>query len=154
MSETKSEFQEIQETGSRLVGAFSDLGHIGPKHHALVIGRNIIDDEIYVAENRAGTNLQLSTISDFKKRYINFGDIKLLPNEGNKYNRELAVDALNDVSTSTEKYNLISNNCESFVNKLMHGKKSSNQVVTAIGLIFVAGLSYYFYKESKKDKVV
>ena len=154
MNKTKNEFIEIEGTGSRLVGAFSTLGHVGPKHHALVIGENKEDGEVYVAENRAGTNLQLSTIDDFKKRYRRYGDIKLLPNEGNKSNRSLAENALKEVFTSTEKYDFVFNNCESFVNKLMHGKKISNQVVTGLGLIAVIGTSYYLYKELKKNKIV
>ena len=41
------QFEQIDITGCRLIGAITKLGHVGPKHHGIVIGRNFPDGKIY-----------------------------------------------------------------------------------------------------------
>lgn len=46
------QFEQIDATGCRLVGAITkELSHRGPKHHAIVLGKNTNDGLIYVAES-------------------------------------------------------------------------------------------------------
>lgn len=46
-------------------------------------------------------------------------------------------------------YDLVVNNCESFVNRAMHGNSTSSQVVnTALGFAVLVGL-YYAIKNSR-----
>ncbi|WP_345980777.1 hypothetical protein [Sulfurimonas sp. HSL3-2] len=145
-------FEQIDLTGCRLIGAIWELGHIGPKHHAVIIGKNLDDDLIYIAENMH-TGYQLVTLDDFKSRYSKNGDIKVQVNDGNKTNLEVAQDALNVIYSKTKKkYNLISNNCESFVNQVTHGHSISTQVLTTIGgLILIAGI---WYLQKKNGKII
>jgi len=46
----------------------SELDHIGPKHHAVVIGRDAANNQVYVAENMH-YGYQLATYENFVERY-------------------------------------------------------------------------------------
>ena len=47
------------------------------------------------------------------------------------------------------RYDLVANNCECFVNRVMHGQSTSTQVInTAIGVLLFAGM-IYFLKSSR-----
>lgn len=142
--------EQIDLTGYRLIGAITGLGHIGPKHHGLIIGRNLDNNLIYVAENMH-TGYQLATMDDFKSRYSKNGDIKLKENNGNRTNLEIAQDALNEIHSQTKKkYNLIFNNCESFINKVTYGHSASGQVVSTIGALALIGGIWYLQKKTGK----
>lgn len=145
------DLQQIDVTGSRLVGAINkELGHTGPKHHAVILGKNIIDGMIYIAENMDYA-YQVVTYSDFCARYAPNGDIKLLPNEGRFDDATVANRAISEFNCGGKgTYNLITNNCESFVNRAMKNHSVSEQVVTTLGVLalFVAGV--YVVTQSRK----
>jgi hypothetical protein len=141
--------QQIDVTGCRLVGAITkELGMDGPKHHAVVLGKNLFDGEIYIAElMRNGP--QISTFNDFQKRYAANGQIRLEPNNGPHQNVQVAQHAIAELKQEGAVYDLAINNCESFVNRAMHGASTSSQVInTALGVVILAGL-YYILKNSK-----
>lgn len=127
-------FQQIDVTGCRLVGAINkDLGMDGPKHHAVILGRSIFDAEVYVAE-LMNTGPQVATYKDFHGRYAANGPIVLLPNDGAHQNLAVAQRALAELRQKGKAYDLVLNNCESFVNRAMHGHSTSSQVInTALG---------------------
>jgi len=140
---------QIDVTGYRLVGAITkELGMDGPKHHAVVLGKNIFDGEVYIAELMR-TGYQVSTYKDFHRRYAINGDIRLEANNGPLAPLEVAQQAIAELQQGGTAYDLMLNNCESFVNRAMHGKSGSSQVVnTALGVAAIVGL-FYVLKNSK-----
>jgi hypothetical protein len=139
--------QQIDLTGSRLVGAITkELGMDGPKHHAVVIGRGVSDGMIYVAE-LMGHGYQLANYQDFYNRYAPHAPIRLEPNVGPNSNSQVAQNALAELQQGGARYDLIVNNCETFVNRAMNGNSTSSQVVnTALGLAALVGLCYVIKK--------
>ncbi|MFW8589714.1 lecithin retinol acyltransferase family protein [Glaciecola sp. 2405UD65-10] len=138
------ELIKIDLTGCRLVGAITkELGHAGPKHHALVLGKHPLSDEIYIIENMS-SQYQVTTVRDFVTRYAQNGKIIVLPNEGRFENVDVAKRAISEINSSRKlRYNLINNNCESFVNRAMLDKSNSTQVInTLLGMIFLPVVGY------------
>jgi len=144
------ELVQIDTTGHRLVGVLiNELGHLGPKHHAVVLGQCSQSEEIYLAESNS-TGYQLETFSNFKARYADKGEIRFYENEGNKSNLDVAKDALVEISQGGKGvYNLITNNCESFVNRAMHNTSVSSQVVNTLGVFVLIVAGVYLYKKSR-----
>ena len=137
-------------TGCRIVGAINkELGHIGPKHHGVILGQSIINQETYIAES-THKGYQICTYSEFQRRYLNNGEIIIEPNDGNAENISVAKRAIEELKRGGKgTYNLITNNCECFVNRAIHDKSISNQVInTALGLAVIVGLVYVI-KNSK-----
>ena len=143
-------FQQVETTGSRLVGAISKLGHIGPKHHGIVIGEDETSREVYVAENNH-TGYQLVTIECFIEKYTPKGDVLILPNDGEFSDVEVAQRALNEILQGGKGiYNIVVNNCESFSNRAMYDKDFSKQVLhVGMFVLFAAG-AYWYLKNTKK----
>lgn len=141
------DFEQVDITGSRLVGAITELGHIGPKHHGIIIGCHPIDRKIYVAENRK-TGYQLATVDDFVARYSSMSDVHIFPNNGKFSDVDVAKRALEELNKGGEGlYNLAVNNCESFSNRAMHDISASTQVInTAIGVAVLLGAVWYIKK--------
>lgn len=128
-------FEQIDVTGCRAKGPMTFAGEIGPKHHAIILGRNTIDGLIYVAE-LLKTGYQIATFADFDSRYSKNGDISIEPLEDTESGLQSAHHALAEIASgANSKYNLITNNCESFVNRSIKGSSVSGQVVTTIGLL-------------------
>lgn len=143
--------QQIDMTGGRLVGAITKLGHTGPKHHAIVLGKNPIDGKVYVAEKMAEGD-QVATLDSFKARYQENGDINVYPNDGKFSDVEVARRALREIKAKDGgDYDLLGNNCESFSNRAIHDHSISSQVVsTVIGcLVLVGGVLIL-----KKNKII
>lgn len=144
------DLQQTDVTGCRLVGAITkELGHAGPKHHAIVLGKSIVDGLVYIAESMH-TGYQISTYDDFNKRYSPNGEVIVEPNDGELENLAVANRAISEINSGGNgKYNLITNNCECFVNRAMHGASKSQQVInTALGVLALFGL-VYIIKNSK-----
>lgn len=141
------QLQQIDVTGSRLIGAITpELGMDGPKHHAVVLGRGVHDGVIYIAELMSHGR-QISTVQDFRNRYGSNGHIRLEPNIGPETNATVAWRALAEIHQGRSQYDLIVNNCESFVNRAMHGSSMSKQVInTALGFALLVGLYYVLDK--------
>jgi hypothetical protein len=141
--------QQIDVTGCRLVGAITkEFGMDGPKHHAIVLGKCTFDNEVYIAELMK-SGYQISTYKNFHSRYAANGQIRLEPNDGPTSNVQVAQRAISELLKGEATYDLVINNCESFVNRAMHGKSSSSQILnTALGLAALAGI-YYVLKASK-----
>lgn len=136
--------QQIDVTGCRIVGAITkDLGHAGPKHHGVILGKSLMNNQIYIAENMQ-FGYQVCTYADFYNRYSDKGDIVVEPNDGGLENIAVAERAIQELKQGGQgAYNLITNNCECFVNRAMHGKSVSRQVTnTALGIAVLAGLVY------------
>lgn len=88
------QLQQIDVTGCRLVGAITrELGHAGPKHHAVILGKNLFDNQIYIAEHMH-TGYQVSTYADFHKRYSHNGEIIVSANDGEYENIAVAQRAI------------------------------------------------------------
>jgi hypothetical protein len=141
--------QQIDATGCRLIGAITkDLGHEGPKHHAVVLGRSVLDGHIYVAE-LMNTGYQICTYEHFYLRYSQNGDIRIQPNDEPSSGLVVAQRALSELRQGGKPYDLLTNNCESFVNRATGSSSVSSQVVnTALGLAVLVGL-FYVLKKSK-----
>lgn len=144
---------QVEDTGCRLVGAITELGHAGPKHHAVILGMNLLDGLIYVAEHMH-YGYQVVKQNDFVRRYEKNGPVLIQPNEGQFDNVTVASRALEEIKKGGKGvYNLITNNCECFVNRAMHDKNFSKQIIrTGVGVaIFAAvcGGVYYYAKNSK-----
>lgn len=138
------QLQQIDVTGCRLVGAITkELGHAGPKHHAVILGQNLMDNHIYIAEHMH-TGFQVSTYTDFQDRYFSNGEIIISPNDGEYENTAVATRAIEELKKNGKgNYDLVLNNCECFVNRAMHNKSISPQVInTCIGLVAFVGLVY------------
>lgn len=139
---------QIDVTGCRVVGAITkELGHAGPKHHGVIIGQAVEDNHIYVAENMHD-GYQLSTYENFWERYSPNGEVIIQPNDGLLENISVAQRALDELNMGgMGAYNLITNNCECFVNRAMHNKSVSTQVInTALGIAALVGLVYVLKK--------
>lgn len=92
---------------------------------------------------------QIATYTDFHRRYAGNGPIRLEPNQGPNSNAQIAQRALAEVKQGNAAYDLVVNNCESFVNRAIHGNSISSQVInTALGIAVIAGL-YYVLKNTK-----
>jgi len=142
--------QQIDITGSRLIGAITDLGHVGPKHHGIVIGEHALTKKIYVAENNH-TGYQLATIDDFIERYSPKANIVMTPNNGEFSDLEVAQRALKEVIEGGKaKYNLVVNNCESFSNRAMYDKDFSQQIINSALLLFLAAGTVWYIKQAHK----
>ncbi len=137
----KLNLTQINISGSRIVGALTKFGHTGPKHHGIIIGQNIFDGKIYVAESRHTTGYGLATYDNFIERYSPIADIHLYANDGQYSDREVAQRALTEINTGGNgKYNLIVNNCESFSNRAMYDNSNSNQIKNiAVGGLMLVG---------------
>lgn len=141
--------QQIDVTGCRLVGAITkELGMDGPKHHAIVLGRGAFDGEIYIAE-LMDSGYQVTTYKNFHSRYAANGEIRLEANNGPNNNLQVAQRAIAELRHGEAAYDLVLNNCESFVNRAMHGNSSSSQIInTALGVVALVGL-YHVLKNSR-----
>ncbi|MBE9396775.1 hypothetical protein IOQ59_05800 [Pontibacterium sp. N1Y112] len=144
------QLQQIDVTGSRIVGPITALGHVGPKHHGIILGKNLEDGHVYVAENMH-TGYQIATYHDFCKRYMPNGEIKIAANDGAYSDLTVANRAIEEIKRGGKGiYNLVANNCESFANRAIHDKSISKQVVhTAIGIVVVVG-AYWVIKNARK----
>ncbi len=137
------QLQQINITGARVIGALNkDLGFNGPKHHAVVLGLNPFDGHVYVAELMAEGH-QVARYADFERRYASNGPIQIAPNTGQFSNAQVAQRAIAELRQGQGIYDLVVNNCESFVNRAMHNTSKSTQVSnTVIGAVFALGLIY------------
>lgn len=141
-------FMQVEITGSRLVGALTDLKHLGPKHHGVVLGLNIFDNQVYVAESRH-TGYQVATIDDFVQRYSSNAEVRITPNNGVFSDIEVARRALSEVELGGNgRYNLAVNNCESFSNRAMYDSSMSKQVLH-VGLWTIAIVGTFWYLKRK-----
>ena len=142
------QFYQDELTGSSIVGAITPLGHNGPKHYGVIIGKCNQDGNVYVAESTT-ERYQLTTKDEFINRYKNNGEIRVFPNNGPFKDVEVAQCALDEVTQGGDgKYDLITNNCESFANRVTHKKTTSKQVVNTILGCMVAFLGVWVIKET------
>ena len=138
------EFEVIEQTGFRAIGSLAKIGVIGPKHYAVVIGRNSLDGRIYVAEQQV-SGYHLTRIEEFQSRYICNGSLYLEKNYGSRSSIEVAMRALDEVRRGGNgSYNLLLNNCESFCNRATYGSSASAQVIrTLIAVLAFAFVTWH-----------
>lgn len=143
------QLQITSDTGSRLVAPVSGLGRLGPKHHGLLIGRSTIDGHLYVAESRV-TGYVISTYHDFLQRYERYGPIAVIPPINLDSGIAAVRTALNEMSVGGYgSYNLVTNNCESFVNRAISGTSTSYQVIAATVCLAAIGLTVYMFRSGR-----
>jgi len=148
--------QQTNVTGCRIIGAIEKtLGHLGPKHHGVILGQSPINQEIYIAENMS-LGYQVCTYTDFNNRYSANGGIIIEPNDGEAENISVANRTIEELKRGGEgAYNLITNNCECFVNRAMHGKSISKKVTnTVIGIAVIVGLVYVIKNKNSSNKLI
>ncbi len=148
MSQHELSFTETDMTGGRLVVPLVKvLGHLGPKHHGLVIGKNDADGETYVTDFGKGFT-GLLTLDEFVEKYGHGGEIKFVPNDGNRTNAQVAQAALDEIlNGKLGDYDLVFNNCQNTVDRAMYGKPGlSSQVknvLVGLGFALVGGFMVY-----------
>ena len=135
------EFEQIDTTGCRIVGALTRLGRLGPKHHGIVLGRSTADGQTYVAESTREAGYRLTTYDRFVAAYSRYGAVSVQANRGKFSDIAVAQRALDELMVGGDgAYNLISNNCESFSNRAMNDHSISSQVLhTAAGVVVFIG---------------
>ncbi len=144
------EFQQIDITGCRLIGALSKLGHIGPKHHGVIIGRSMEDRQIYIAEN-CDTGYGLTTYEEFFERYSTNGEIRIKPNNGKFSDEDVARRALNELVLGGQgNYDLIFNNCESFSNRAINNHSVSSQVINTLAVTALCIGGFWLIRRASK----
>lgn len=139
------DFRANQYSGSVLVGAMTKLGKLPTEHHGVIIGEH--NGQLYVAES--GENgYGYVTVDEFVNRYKLNGKIEHHPNKGKFSGYEIAKRVVDEINSGGNgHYNLLFNNCESFVNRAVHGHSISWQSVKAVALI--AFLGYCIYQRGK-----
>ena len=142
------EFREHKLSGARLRIPFTVLGSFGPKHHAMIVGVNEADQHLWVAElsRRFGQRIvPLDKWLEDNEKHV--PQLVVSPNEGPLSNIDVAKGAIAEIlSHEDSKYNLVFNNCESFVDRHTKGEqkslKLSPQVVKAFkaaGIVIATG---------------
>lgn len=125
-------FEPVDLTGARVIVPLTPLGHAGPKHHAIVIGRCLEDGQVYVAQSQT-SGYGMETLEGFKARHADRGEIVIRKNNGQFSDVEVARRALDELSGGgAGPYRLLTNNCESFSNRAMYGHSVSGQVVRTV----------------------
>jgi hypothetical protein len=136
------DFEQIDITGCRLVGALTKLGHIGPKHHGIIIGYCHENDNVYVADQKL-QGYRLLTFDEFVEMYAENGEVRIIPNDGKYSDYDVAQRALEEIENSDRaSYHLILNNCESFSNRAMYDHSLSSQVINTLAAtaLFIGGV--------------
>jgi hypothetical protein len=76
-------------------------------------------------------------------------EIRLEANNGPNNNLQVAQRAIAELRQGQAAYDLVLNNCESFVNRAMHGNSSNSQIInTALAVVALVGL-YHVLKNSR-----
>jgi len=142
----KMEFEQIDVTGCRITGALTIAGGLGPKHHGIIIGRDPLNGVVYIAELLT-TGYSISSFDEFKSRYWENGKIQIESAKDATTGLARARRALNEIkANSRSRYNLITNNCESFVNRAIEKTSESKQVITAIGVVVLISGAIWLLK--------
>lgn len=138
-------------TGSKIIGPISK---VALEHHAIILGEHEVSKHVYIAESMH-YGYQYDTYGNFINRYSSNGEIKILANDGKYSNLEVAQRALNEINNGGNGiYNLITNNCESFTNRAMHGHSVSKQVLNlTIGLASLSVCLFLMAQNYKKQNV-
>jgi len=136
--------ERINITGSRIIGAVTQIGHLGPKHHGIVLGKGTFDDFVYVAELRQH-GYEICEFHTFVNRYCKNAKVQIRPNDGDRSDCEVANAAIAEINSgSSSTYDLLTNNCESFSNRAMYGVSNSTQVInTLVGVLACVGAVWY-----------
>ncbi|GAB4356099.1 MAG: hypothetical protein Kow006_22960 [Gammaproteobacteria bacterium] len=147
-------FDQIDITGCRAVAALTRLGFLGPRHHAIVVGRNTGDGQVYLAESTREAGYRLLTMDEFVAAYGGHAAVRIEPNRGSYSDAEVAQRALDELMSGGEgRYHLVLNNCESFSNRAMHNHSVSHQVVnTVLGVVTMIGSVWLFRRRGRFGK--
>ena len=134
-------------TGARVTIPFTALKQFGPKHHAIVLGLNDADGEIWIAElsRRFGYRIvALKQWLDDNREHLK--GLKIVPNTGPRTNLDVARSALVEVQQNSDSeigYDVLFNNCETFADRQISGKTTlSPQVKKAaqvLGFVVAGG---------------
>ena len=145
------EIFEIDVSGSKITGEICSVTPVGPKHFGIILGEDK-QKTVYVAESMT-YGYDIDTYDNFVERYANKGEIQIIPNTGEYSNLEVAKRAMSEILEGGKgKYNLITNNCETFSNRVMHNDSSSPQVITTVvGIAILVGI-HWIIKTSTTSK--
>ncbi len=144
---------EHELSGARLTIPFTALGKLGPKHHAVIVGVHRIKQELWVAELSRKHGHRLVSLEQWiedNKNYL--PRLTVTPNKGFRSNSEVAQSAIDEVTTQldagpdSKKYDLIFNNCETFVDRHTDGERDKprlspqvSKALQAAGVIIATG---------------
>lgn len=109
------------------------------QHHALYLGYDDFGQH-YMCENVIGIGVKLTRVSDFFKGVAYVTRIEKFT--GGSIERKAVVQ--NALSKLGQPYNLISYNCESYVNDALYRKSHSRQVANIAGVFALAILIAVF----------
>ena len=134
-------------TGARITIPFTSLKRFGPKHHAIVLGINDDDGELWIAELSRRFGYRLVSLKQWLEDNQQYLDgLKIERNTGPRANLDVARSAIQEVQENCEwgnGYDVLFNNCETFVNRQFNGKTSlSPQVKRAaqvLGFVIAGG---------------
>jgi len=137
------QLQQIDVTGSRIIGPIIKHGHAAPMHHGIILGKSAEDGQVYIAESMYA-GYKIATYHDFCKRYAPDGKIIIAANDGTSSDLNVAEHAIEEVKKGGRgAYNLIADNRESFASRVMHGKSVSKRIIkTAIGIAVRVGAAW------------
>lgn len=144
-------FYQNEFTGCAVIGALTPLGHDGPKHYGIVLGKSESNGKTYIAEKNINGK-QLVCWDDFTNQYKVNGDIKIdINRDKNLTPAQVAQRALDAVVRNpNESYDLLTNNCEHFANEMRFGRKDSHQVETVLGILIVVGAGLLIWQAAKQ----
>jgi hypothetical protein len=107
-------------------------------HHGLYMGRFDSGHMVIHYSGNAGPEstgkVEVVPIDEFGEWY----EIHVVPHANPKYDREASISRASS-RYKENRYNLVSNNCEHFVNWCIEGESSSIQVEVAVGLVLEIG---------------
>ena len=135
-------------TGARVTIPFTALRRFGPRHHAIVLGTNTDDGQLWIAElsRRFGYRLvELNQWLEDNREYLD--GLKIEPNSGPRANIDIARSAIQEVESRDpggSGYDVLFNNCETFADRQIRGETSlSPQVRKAaqiLGFVVAGGM--------------
>jgi len=113
----------------------SSLG-IFSKHYALYLG-SYLGNEL-IAENHNIEGVRIILASQYFFEHSEIDEIRRF--SGSTYQEDLAIQRLKKLVGTP--YNLITYNCEHFVNEVLYGRSESIQVKNAVGLLALGMFCY------------
>ncbi len=145
---------EHELSGARLTVPFTPLGKLGPKHHAVIVGVHRIDQELWVAELSRKHGHRLVSLEQWIKDNKNYmAHLTVTPNEGPRSNSEVAQSAIDEIASQLgesgepRNYNVIFNNCETFVDRHLDGEQDKprlspqvSKALQAAGVVIATGV--------------
>lgn len=135
-------------TGARVTIPFTAFKHFGPKHHAIVLGINDEDGEIWIAELSRRFGYRLVVLKQWiEDNRDHIDGLIIKANTGPRTNIDVAQSAIREVQAHAENetgYHVLFNNCETFVDRQFNGKTTLSPQVRksarVLGFVIAGGM--------------